>query len=276
MYRSLLKASTLRFLSLFVLCLSHPNSALSEQKVVIGFDAGYPPFSYLNDAGEPAGIYTEILTQAFESVEGYDVEVRGYPWKRLMKLVEDGKILGAYPPYYWPDKRPWMSPYSEPVLTERVAVYCNRNSFAVSEIDSPVKWPESFYGLRIGNDSGFETPGPAFFEASRQGLIEVHEGSTLQNIKLLLLNRVDCYVNGELSIQHSVKSLVDKGMMVEESKALFKAFTIRENDGFIGYAQNATSFFYKADFVEKVDEAINAMKASGEINAILKRYEVQQ
>ena len=93
---------------------------------------------------------------------------------------------------------------------------------------------------------------------------------------MLLFNRIDCYVNGELSIQHSVKSLVDKGVMVEESKALFKAFTIRENDGFIGYAQNAMSYFYKAEFVEKVDEVIRAMKTSGEIDSILKRYEVHQ
>jgi len=68
---------------------------------------------------------------------------------------------------------------------------------------------------------------------------------------LLLFNRIDCYVNVVLSFQHSVKILVVKGVMVEESKALFKAFTIRENDGFIGYAQNAMSYFYKADFVEK-------------------------
>lgn len=235
-----------------------------------------PPFAYLNEAGEPAGIYTEILAKAFERVEGYNVELRGYPWKRLMKLIEEGQVLGAYPPYFKPKERPWMSPYSEPILTERVVAYCNKNSTRVIEIESLDSWPESFYGLRIGNNSGFETPGPAFFEASRQGLIEVHEGSTLQNIKLLLLNRIDCYVNGELSIQHSFKSLVDKGMMVEESKALFKAFTIRENDGFIGYAQNAMSYFYKADFVEKVDEAIKAMKTSGEIDSILKCYEVHQ
>jgi len=91
MYRSFLKASALRYLSLLVLVLSLPNIARSEQKVVIGFDAGYPtPFAYLTEAGEPAGICTENSAKAFMRVDGYNVELRGYPWKRLMKLVEDG------------------------------------------------------------------------------------------------------------------------------------------------------------------------------------------
>lgn len=275
MYRSFPIKSVCRYVS-FLVCLLLPvHSVFADQKVVIGFDAGYPPFSYVNDAGKPAGIYTEILTKAFQKIEGYSVEIKGYPWKRLMKMVEEGQVLGAYPPYYWPTKRPWMSPYSEPILTERVTVYCNRKSLPVSELQAPIRWPQSFYGMRIGNDAGFETPGPEFFDAVRNGLIEIHEGSTLQNIKLLLLNRIDCYVNGELSILHSVKKLVDKGFMVNESKDLLKAFTIRENDGFIGYAQKATNFFYKEDFIEKVDSAIKQMKASGEIDSILKSYESQ-
>lgn len=250
-------------------------SGLAKQPVTIGFDDDYPPFAYLDSAGQPAGVYTEILKTAFAKLEGYDVTVTAFPWKRLMKMVETGAILGAYPPYYWPEKRPWMAPYSEPILTERVVLYCNSTRVDKETLSRNPEWPSSFHGLVIGNDTGFQTPGQAFFDAVDEGKISVHEGSTKQNVKLLLLGRIDCYINGELSIQHMIKKFVDYGDFVDESGKIYKALTIRENQGYVGYAQDAEAFPFKGDFVEQVDVILREMKASGEIERILDRYRVQ-
>lgn len=249
-----------------------PPSSHASELVTIGFDQNYYPFSYVDQDGTPRGIYTEILQQAFARMEGYQVVVQGYPWKRLMRLVENGNIFAAYPPYYWPQKRPWMAPYSEPILTERVTLYCNKQRIDVSSLPQPLRWPESFYGYIIGNDTGFETPGPEFFTAVEKGQIFVHEDSTLRNVKLLLLGRTDCYVNGELSILHTIKQFIDLGEMQHASTQLYKALTIRENDGYLGYAKHSQAYPFKNDFVERLDIILRDMKLNGDIERVLNRY----
>ncbi|MDX1451243.1 MAG: transporter substrate-binding domain-containing protein [Oleiphilaceae bacterium] len=244
----------------------------ARQKVLIGFDRDYPPYAYIDEHGDAQGIYTEILTRAFERIEGYEVQVEGYPWKRLMKMVEQGKILAAYPPYYWPARRPWMQPYSVPIITERVALYCNREQVSGLHKAGALRWPDSYFGYLIGNDAGFETPGPDFFDALEQGNIRMHEDSTLRNVQLLLLGRIDCYVNGELSILTSLRSFATDPELNQHIAKVYRAMIIRENEGFVGYSLNGSDFPYKADFVEKLDQVLLDMQKNGEIQKVLAPY----
>ncbi len=251
---------------------SHTQHAQASELVTIGFDQNYVPFSFVDDDGNARGVYTEILQHAFARMKGYQIAVKGYPWKRLMRMVETGQIFAAYPPYYWPEKRPWMAPYSEPIITERVALYCNRQRIDTTKLPQPLRWPESFYGYTIGNDTGFETPGPEFFEAVAAGQIFMHEDSTTRNSKLLMLGRIDCYVNGELSILYSIKQFIDRGEMQHASTHIYKALTIRENDGYLGYTKQADAYPFKEDFVQQLNAILKEMKSNGDIERILARY----
>lgn len=259
-------------LSILIFLASSDSHSRAKQPVLIGFDRDYPPYAYVDEHGYPAGIYTDILNLAFARLDDYEVSLQGYPWKRLMKLIEQGEILGAYPPYYWPDRRPWMHPYSVPIITERVALYCNRERVPPRVNPLRLKWPDSYFGYLIGNDKGFETPGPEFFKALAENRISMHEDSTTRNVKLLLLGRIDCYVNGELSILTAIQSHSTNHQLNHRIDNIYRAMVIRENEGFVGYTRKDERFPFKADFVEQLDAVLKEMKSSGTIEAIEMRY----
>ena len=99
--------------------------ACAAQAVVIFVDNGYPPYAYDAGKGKAAGIYVDVLTEAFSMVDGYAVEIRPTPWKRGMNMVREGKALGICPPYRTSDRLPWMA-FSEPILQEQVVVFGTR------------------------------------------------------------------------------------------------------------------------------------------------------
>ena len=63
----------------------------------------------------------------FSRIEGYNVSIKMLPWKRSLRKIEAGKELAVFPPYYWPKKRPYIAPYSEPLLLEQVVAICHEN-----------------------------------------------------------------------------------------------------------------------------------------------------
>jgi ABC-type amino acid transport substrate-binding protein len=54
---------------------SEMNAQSEKPKLIFGDDINYPPFSYLDENGQPAGFNVE-LAKAIGEVMGYQVEVR--------------------------------------------------------------------------------------------------------------------------------------------------------------------------------------------------------
>lgn len=84
------------FLSLSLLIFSHlafavENPAIEKPKLIIGDDINYPPYSYLDSNGEPAGFNIEIA-KAVGTAMGYDVEIKLDEWSKIREALENGKI----------------------------------------------------------------------------------------------------------------------------------------------------------------------------------------
>lgn len=60
-------------------------------KLVFGDDIYYPPYSYLDENGEPAG-YNIELAKAVGKAMGYDVEIRLDEWHLIRTALEKGEI----------------------------------------------------------------------------------------------------------------------------------------------------------------------------------------
>ncbi len=89
-------------------------------------DDSYPPYSFLNK-GKIEGIYPHIMQQVAERIEGYDIKITLLPWKRALRLAKKGQIFAVFPPYYLPDRRPYFSEYSVPILPEETIAYCAKS-----------------------------------------------------------------------------------------------------------------------------------------------------
>jgi len=93
------KSIILRFL-LFFLLISvlgalmttvEATSTSKKPKLIFGDDINYPPFSYLNERGQPSGFNVELV-KAIGNAMGYEVEVRLGEWSSIREALKNGEI----------------------------------------------------------------------------------------------------------------------------------------------------------------------------------------
>ena len=60
-------------------------------KIIFGDDIYYPPYSYMDENGQPAG-YNIELAKAIAGAMGYDYEIRLDEWHEIRKMLESGEI----------------------------------------------------------------------------------------------------------------------------------------------------------------------------------------
>lgn len=232
-----------------------PFSAGAAEKVTIYGDDGYPPYSYLDSAtNTPKGIYVEILQRAFAKMPEYEVEIKLYPWKRGLDMIQTGKGLAMFPPYFSEERSSWMD-LSEPILAERIMVFGT-----AEKLKGKSKWPEDFYGSKIGLNAGFNPlsmGGKGFAEAIKEGKLILDEGKDNETcLKKMSAGRSDFYINDQL---------VDISAFPDIKRSEIEA---NRNHGHLGFTKKTDGFPYLADFKTKFDKIIKEMKASGEIDKI--------
>ncbi|NRD75246.1 transporter substrate-binding domain-containing protein [Shewanella sp. VB17] len=238
-------------------------------EVTIYADDSYPPYSY-NENGKQKGIYTKIINKALSRMKGYRVNIDAIPWKRALSYIEKGKAFAIYPPYHRTEERPYMWPYSIPILDERVIVVCQASVF--SDSMRPI-WPDDYYGLVIGLNSGFALGGDTFWQAVKDKKITTIEANGNENNILMLgIGRTDCYMNDRISILWELKRLKKSGKYDEGGKhaELIEGATISIEQGFLAFsAKNSTNHPYMNDFIFQFNTQIYAMRKSGELQRII-------
>jgi polar amino acid transport system substrate-binding protein len=243
----------------------------ADINVEVYADEGYPPYSY-KENGKAKGIYARILKKAFSRMKGYKVKIKPVPWKRGLSYLKNGKGFALYPPYFHTNDRPYIWPYSIPILDEKVVVFCREEILARPR----PKWPEDYYGLRIGNNSGFKIGGKKFWKAVKEGKIKLQEAkTTTQNIIMLGVRRTDCYINDRLSILWKLKQLKAAGKYEEAGRhaKLLEGATISIEQGFLGFTdKDKGKFPFKDDFVKKFDTIIYEMRKNGELQRIVNDF----
>lgn len=245
-----------------------PPTLDSVVQVQVYADDSYPPYSYL-EGNTVKGIYTDVLRIAFARMKGFSVSIVANPWKRILIKVEAGDYFAFYPPYYLPKERPYVEPYSVPILEEVVCPVCRREVMTQEE---RTRWPEDFYGLIFANNYGFQIGGPAFLAAIQEGKIKIEEAHTTeQNLQKLAAGRVDCYINDRIAILQTLRALRKRRMIGPLDDFVLGPIAKREF-GYVGYAKDATKFPYKDAFVKELDAILTKMKESGEIARIVKSY----
>jgi polar amino acid transport system substrate-binding protein len=262
-------AGLLSCLLLVFVCAFHATAAATPTEVAIYADDGYPPYSYVEN-GQLKGIYTEILKKAFQKMPEYRVTLIPVPWKRGLKLLETGQGFALYPPYYRPDERPYIL-YSEPVLTEQVAVFCSN---AIAEKKALKTWPDDYFGLTVGMNAGFLLGGKQFDQAVSTGKIRVDAGTSSRSSLLkLLTGRIDCYVNDRLSILWEVERIKRTGDAGGSRILITETAKLGSEQGFLGYTdRDAGRFPFKEHFIKQFNSVIADMKRSGEIARIVNHF----
>ncbi|AUH53202.1 ABC transporter substrate-binding protein [Chromobacterium sp. ATCC 53434] len=234
--------------------------------VTILTDNGYPPYSY-EASGQAIGIYNDILRAASTQLRDYRIELRPVPWKRGLAELESGRALALSPPYYRPRERPYMQPYSAPMLNEQVVAYCRA---AVMRQPRP-RWPDDYLGLRFGSNAGFRPGGDLFWQRVGQGRIALEEAADVRtNLLKAIRAHLDCYLNDRLAIRQELARLQWQGLY--SPGTLVEAAVVSEEQGFVGFTDRDSGRFpYKQDFIRQLNQALAEMKRSGQIDRIVEQ-----
>ncbi|WP_199911739.1 substrate-binding periplasmic protein [Dongshaea marina] len=259
------------FLCLMALCIGYSAQAKLQEVIVYG-DANYPPYSYL-EKNEAKGIYTKLLRKIFSQMKGYRVEIKLVHWRQGLELLRQGTGFALYPPYLRVKDRPYIWPYSLPLLQETVVTYCREK---VLESSLRPRWPKDYYGLVIGNNSGFLVGGPEFFEAERQGKLKITEArSARENLLLLGMRKTDCYINDRHSILWELKKLKSSGEYLpgEKGVQIFEGATISTEQAFVGFTNRDNGkFSFKQDFLRQFNSILYEMQRRGELQQLREEF----
>lgn len=244
---------------IFILVLyTGEGRADSLREVELVIDSGYPPYMMVEE-GKPAGLYAEMLHEADKRLKYYTIKITAMPWKRAQSLVQSGKVAGLVGSYYKPTERPWVQYFSKSLFTEKVEVFC-RNEVG----EQHWKYPLDFAGLKFGNNLGFETPGPDFFDMVKMGRIKLeYAHDTTANLLKLQKKRIDCYVQDSLAVQMEMSRHGISG---------FRAVTeYRQETAHIGYGRAWVSR-YADDFMKSLDRILVQMHEDGSLQQIVDRF----
>ena len=265
-----LKVLTLLKWTLILLLFSSQAMAYHPPvKVLVYGDDSYPPYSY-GENGVAKGIYSDILRRVFEEMPGYDVKLVPIPWKRGLKMLKVGQGLALYPPYYYPDKRVYISPYSKPILDEEVVVFCHPDSVKERSLNN---WPSDYLGLTVGVNEAFALGGTQFWDAVKVGKITLLEAKgNRPNLLNLHEKKIDCYMNDRLSILWEMKRMTKEGLLPEDWKLTLGAVVSAEK-GYLGFTNREPDKYpFKEDFVQNFNKTLMKLQQRGEIDSIIKDY----
>jgi two-component system, sensor histidine kinase and response regulator len=125
-------------LTVCVFALLH-SSVLGQEKepgknaIIIGTEADYPPYSFLDASGVPTGFNVE-LSHAVAEVMGFEVTIMYAPWGEVRDSLQKKNIHAIAGMYFSPERAKSVE-FSAPFLTIVHSVFARKNGAAVTSIE---------------------------------------------------------------------------------------------------------------------------------------------
>nr|WP_255487416.1 ABC transporter substrate-binding protein [Oceanospirillum sediminis] len=245
-------------------------------EVIIIADDDYPPFSY-RDGLRPLGIYPRILNRVFYRMrEQYRIEIRPLPWRRGLIMMAEGTGFAIFPPYYFPDKRPYLEKYSVPIMAERVTLFCSKKYIEGLKHRTgrfkPV-WPSDFGGAVIGINPGYLLLGEDFWKRHREGFYVIEEGINNQkNLLKLASGRMDCLVNSRMSVLWDIQQLKNASKLSVAD--IVQVHVLKEQHGYLAFSKNSLMRYpFREDFITQFNIEIKQLSDSGELQKLIDDFE---
>ncbi|XOV77676.1 MAG: substrate-binding periplasmic protein [Aestuariibacter sp.] len=256
----------------------HAPNINEKIDIVLFGDDSYVPYSYVNHDGL-VGFYPSLINRVAEGLPEYRVRLAPIPWKRGLKRMENGTGLGLFPPYLFEKERPFIRPYSYPLFTEEVTVFCRSD---VLQDSFNGQWPSDYYGKTISTNLGFKLFKKEMWEPFKSGDIShVEFQGTDENLfQLAVTGLADCYANDRNSITLGLKKLEQK--LTEQGREhllhpIQETTVLLQQRGYIGYSKKFRKNFPDSDrFIERFDEALEQFIASGEYRTFVTNYWQEQ
>ncbi len=234
---------------LFMLLVMAIGSVRAGETIILGAENDWSPYS--NQDG--TGMANDIVLAAFKAV-GIHVKFNVGPYNRLLKMVRDGDLLGAFNvPKERSNERDYLFG-KMPIFTALSAYYYN------VERPLPATGKE---GLKNGEKIGvvFDYGYGDFFSGNDK-IVKIPVRSDLLNLRKLEKGRIDATI---LYDKKARKLLKEEGL----SDKIAKAFDSESGDIYVAFSKR---FPDAQRYADKLDEGLAIIQASGELKRIIDSY----
>ncbi|MDY0324414.1 MAG: basic amino acid ABC transporter substrate-binding protein [Candidatus Carbobacillus sp.] len=109
---------------------SSTTNETTKEKIIVGSDAAYAPFEYIDTKGDIAGWDIELIKKMAE-LGGFEVVIRNLPWDTLFQEVKNGGVDAAISAITITDERKATYDFTEP--------YFVANQLVLVKEDSPIQ-----------------------------------------------------------------------------------------------------------------------------------------
>ena len=185
------------------------NSANAEEKKPFHWvdDADYPPLIYRGADGKPAGIFYEIMTEAFHRLN-IPLKVETYPWARAQKIVADGKADGMVT--LLTDARKPFFLASESILPVSEHIFVSRSNPRIQEI-MDIRSLKAIQPFKV-----VETIGSGWTKEKLKG-VNITWVPTMDNAFLMLIKgRADIFITNGFTGAEFLKKKIKEGNAYSE------------------------------------------------------------
>ena len=246
----------------FVLTLD-PASARERKAFHWADDVDYPPLIYVGTDGKLAGIFYEIMTEAFHRL-GIPLKVETYPWPRAQKIVADGKADGMVT--VLTEERKSFLLGSDPILIASEHIFVNRNNPRIKEIMS-IRSLKEIRPFRV-----VETIGSGWTKENLPAVNITWVPNMDSAFNMLIKGRADIFIANGFTGAAFIRKKIKEGRSFSEGykrivtnpyplrKVAFRLL-IRKDSPFVG-------------IIDEFNKVIHRMKEDGTIRHILEEAHV--
>lgn len=239
--------------TLIILLLSFLSfSSLAQVKLVT---LEYPPY-ITTEQGELNGVAVSLVKKVFAKLET-PIEIEVLPWGRAISYIEAGKADGIFTAFKTAERESFAH-YIDEVLFDQ-------NIVAIKSVDSKLSWNKANIGQAkiclVNNVSYGQWLDEAVNNESFAGVNRVR--SAQQCVKLLQTNRVDFWINNEFGARYIAVTMTAQDDLSVETPP------IESTPSYIAFSKKGA---VNSDLVQKVNDVVAQMKASGEYDQLISEY----
>lgn len=246
------KGCAMKYVFILIFSFTVSSAAIADTYLFVG--TTFPLILEKNFKGEIGGLGYDIAKKIALKL-GHDIKVEIYPFKRALKMVEQGEADVFIGPYKSTEREKFMR-------FNKYAFYQDPMVFYV-KVDSDFQWNNdlsSLKGKRIGLTRGWSY-GTRFDQYKPN--LDIETASTVKaNFQKLLAGRIDLLI----SHPRSALQFIDTLRITDDVKMIIPPISI--NKGYYGFSKNK-----KMDnFLIQFDLEFNKMIDSGEIHQLSRQY----
>jgi polar amino acid transport system substrate-binding protein len=238
-------------------------STIATADIIRFASIDYCPFTCdpLKEGGKE-GVMVDVVRVAFEEA-GYEIQIEIMPYVRAVRAVNEGKYDGIMVV---------GKKYAPELVYPRIPTLTQRMMFIVKPHH---RWRYTDYSSLLSIDiamvvvKGFDYADVninKLVAAKHHNLVALHGLKTTERgLELLNIERVDTYVEGELTALYQI----DKYGYGENF--IVAGFSARDFDSYTAFSPNS---LHALKYAQLLSEKIFELQQSGELNTILQKYNI--